>query len=154
MTDKWTVRTSITASSVSGRRFPFIVSVIGSRDYAHLSDVDRVVSVLPLSVVVLSGGARGVDSRATDTARYRGMTTYIAPAMWKRFGKGAGMMRNHDVVRNADLVVAFWDGVSTGTNASIAIAVQYGIPKLVKLPDENVDVFVSLVVDRLKNIMA
>jgi hypothetical protein len=41
---------------------------------------------------------------------------------WKRFGRGAGPARNKTIVENADCVIAFWDGVSKGTQSTINIA--------------------------------
>ena len=41
---------------------------------------------------------------------------------WKMYGKREGMIRNADIVRNSDIVFAFWDGKSKGTRSSMKIS--------------------------------
>ena len=48
------------------------------------------------------------------------------PADWKQHGKAAGMIRNAEMVRAADWVVAFWDGKSKGTKNTIDTALRLG----------------------------
>ena len=58
-----------------------------------------------------------------------GLTAVIFPAEWKKYGKRAGYIRNHDIIKNSDHVVAFWDGKSRGTLHSIELARdKYHIP--------------------------
>lgn len=70
--------------------------------------------------MVISGGARGVDTIAKNYAQTHEDITYkeFLPE-WKKYGKRAGILRNRDIVDAADIVVAFWDGKSAGTNNSI-----------------------------------
>lgn len=49
------------------------VGIVGSRTFPQLDLVEKFVGQLPLEVVVVSGGARGVDSAAASAARSRGM---------------------------------------------------------------------------------
>lgn len=100
------------------------VAIVGSRDYADLEAVREYVNALPVDTVIVSGGARGVDRCAEEAAKARGMTTDIHRADWAKHGKAAGVMRNHDIVANADRVVAFWDGKSKGTAHTISLALQ------------------------------
>lgn len=76
--------------------------------------------------VVISGGARGVDTVAVDTAKALGIPTMVFPAEWDKHGKKAGYMRNELIVAAADMVVAFHDGTSKGTQHSIDIAKRMG----------------------------
>lgn len=46
----------------------------------------------------------------------------IFPANWAEFGKYAGYIRNYDMGKNADMLIAFWDGKSKGTSHMIDIA--------------------------------
>jgi len=41
---------------------------------------------------------------------------------WEKYGRGAGMIRNRDMIKGADYVVAFWDGKFPGTKNSINLA--------------------------------
>jgi hypothetical protein len=101
------------------------VAVVGSRDFADLDRVRRFVASLPAGVVVLSGGARGVDRCAAQAARARGLRVVELFADWERDGPYlAGRIRNQQVVERCDRMVAFWDGRSTGTHDAWQRAVQ------------------------------
>lgn len=76
--------------------------------------------------VLVSGGARGVDSVAEGAARERGLEVEIFPANWKKYGKRAGFLRNEDIVKAADKVYAFWDGQSRGTRHTMELAKKAG----------------------------
>jgi len=95
------------------------IAVIGSRDYEHLDRVRYYVESLSPDTTIVSGGARGVDKTAEETAKQCGLTVIIFHANWDKYGKQAGMIRNADIIKHADKVVAFWDGSSSGTRNSI-----------------------------------
>jgi hypothetical protein len=46
-------------------------------------------------------------------------------------GKAAGHIRNEDIIKNADEVLAFWDGMSRGTAGSIEWARQFKKPIII-----------------------
>lgn len=98
------------------------LAVVGSRDYPNLSQVRRYVMAQPPGTVIVSGGARGVDREAEIAAYLMGFGVVILPANWKKHGNRAGFVRNFDIVREADAVVAFWDGRSNGTAHTITVA--------------------------------
>lgn len=102
------------------------VAIVGSRDYPARRDVEAYVAALPANTVVVSGGARGVDTWAADAAIQRELTVVIIRADWERHGKAAGYLRNALVVEEADQVVAFWDGTSRGTKHTIELARESG----------------------------
>ena len=95
------------------------VAIVGSRKYPDLDRVRREVETLPAGTVVVSGGAPGVDRVAAETARARGLEVIEIKPDWEKHGKSAGMLRNPLIVKDADLVWAFWDGVSKGTKNTI-----------------------------------
>lgn len=103
------------------------VAVIGSRGF---NDYDRVVKVLDainekVSISkIVSGGAIGADSLGELYANENEIETLIFKPDWAKFGKGAGLIRNKDIVDNSDIVVAFWDGISKGTKNSIDYATK------------------------------
>lgn len=81
-------------------------------------------------IVVVSGGAKGVDTMAERWADNNGYKKVIMPADWENEGKSAGFRRNvrmHQFIAEKDnkLVVAFWDGISTGTAHNFEI----GLPQ-------------------------
>ena len=77
---------------------------------------------------IVSGGAAGVDSIAEKAATKTGKAVKVFPADWKRHGKAAGFIRNQQIVDYCDELVAFWDGVSHGTEHSIKLAREAGKP--------------------------
>lgn len=107
---------------------------MGSRDFPDMDAVRQVVQGLPPATVVISGGARGVDSIAAEEARRHGLEVIVVKAEWDRLGKSAGMIRNGEIVRLADEVIAFWDGKSRGTRDTIQKAHAAGKPCRVVKP--------------------
>lgn len=103
------------------------LAIVGSRTVTPMlrAKVLAYVASLAPSVTVVSGGARGVDTIAVDAARKRGLPTMVIPADWS-LGKGAGFQRNGTIVESSDAVVAFWDGVSRGTEDTIRKAHKAG----------------------------
>lgn len=109
---------------------------MGSRDFPNLDQVREYVRSLPRDTIIVSGGARGVDTAAEYEANVQAMQTMIFPADWERLGKRAGFERNKSIIAYADEVVAFWDGESKGTFHSIELARKKGIPVKVYGPQE------------------
>jgi len=95
------------------------VAIVGTRTYPDLEQVREYVRKLSPDDIIVSGGAKGVDETAEDEARNCGMEVISVPAEWNKYGKRAGLMRNDIILAMADLVVAFWDGVSRGTKYTI-----------------------------------
>jgi hypothetical protein len=114
------------------------IAIVGSRDYPDMKQVRDYVDTLCDDVIVISGGARGVDRIAETQARQRGLRVKIYHAEWERFGKSAGYRRNADIVANSDMVVAFWDGHSRGTAHTIKLAKRDGTPTHVFMGDEEI----------------
>lgn len=107
------------------------IAIIGSRAYPWPENVKLAVDFLCQEVpgwVLVSGGAKGPDSWSEEYAKDRGVQTIIFLPDWAKFGKRAGMVRNHDIVGQADLIIAFWDGFSRGTKYSIDLARSQGKP--------------------------
>jgi hypothetical protein len=94
------------------------LAVVGSRGF---KDYDRVCKVLDeYSIgIVVSGGADGADDLAKRYAKERGLVLVELIPDWKRHGRSAGMIRNQDIVKRCDRMVAFWDGKSPGTADAI-----------------------------------
>lgn len=125
------------------------VAIVGSRDYPDEEQVRRFIQGMADSdVVIVSGGARGVDSWAEDQAKKAGLETSIHPALWEEtidhedalvrrrdsdgepYNALAGFWRNSIIVEDADFVVGFKHGDSAGTEDTLKKAAQGGIPNL------------------------
>jgi len=100
-------------------------AIIGSRDF---NDYDFLKSsIFDLYFIdeidlIISGGARGADKLAERFADDYGFEKHIIKADWDKYGKSAGFKRNTKLIHEADVVFAFWDGVSRGTKDSITKA--------------------------------
>lgn len=74
---------------------------------------------------VLCGMAKGVDMQGYRWAREHLVPIREFPvtaADWLRIGRVAGFRRNAEMARNADALVAVWDGYSKGTESMIDLA--------------------------------
>lgn len=77
---------------------------------------------------VVSGTARGADRLGEQWAKANGVPIARYPADWDGLGKSAGYRRNEEMARNADALIALWDGESRGTIHMISIAKKAGLP--------------------------
>ena len=77
---------------------------------------------------ILCGEARGADQIGKRYAKSHGIEVKSYPADWKKYGRSAGMLRNKEMLKNADALVAFWDNISPGTKNMIVISKEKGIP--------------------------
>lgn len=104
------------------------VGVVGSRDFDRLDVVAEVIKGLPRNSIVVSGGARGVDQAAEQAALDCGLPVIVHRPDWDRFGRGAGIIRNGQIISDSDVVIAFWDGESKGTLDSMRKAQKQCLP--------------------------
>jgi len=98
------------------------VAIIGSRNLNIEID-----NYPPKNIsLIISGGARGIDTLAEKYADKNGIPKLIFFPDYKRHGKIAPLIRNKQIVDNADIVIAFWDGASRGTKFTIDYANKCG----------------------------
>ena len=119
--------------------------MVGSRTFNDYALLCEVLDHFEITEIV-SGGARGADALALDSAgvaprhgsqsdpraslgapcqgyaHERGLPIRVFPADWDTHGKSAGFLRNRQIVAAADEVVTFWDGRSRGTQHAIELA--------------------------------
>lgn len=107
----------------------FRVAIIGSRDF---NDYDflksKVLEVLPKNIkniIILSGGAKGTDALGEKFAKEFNYPLEVYRAKWWLHGKCAGYLRNNTIVKNADMVIAFWNGLGKGVKHTINIAQRH-----------------------------
>jgi hypothetical protein len=128
------------------------VVITASRSWTNAAKVRDRLSRLPSGTTIVHGGAPGGDTLVDAEARALGFTVEVWPADWERYGRGAGVIRNLDMLDSTrgaryvtaeserrvdaildpppkpDLVVAFWDGESRGTKHTIDSAERRGLP--------------------------
>jgi hypothetical protein len=113
--------TVTTAADAKGMK----VIIAGSRDISDYELVCRAVKESGFTpAAIVSGLSRGVDRLGMEYARRHGIPCHGYPAEWDKHGRQAGYIRNHDMARNADAVIAVWDGRSPGTKHMIDIATR------------------------------
>lgn len=105
------------------------VAVIGSRNFDDYGVLEAFLDGLRLDAgieVIVSGGARGADSLAERYAGERDIPMEVHRPDWKTFGRSAAFIRNRAIVDCSDMVVAFWDGKSRGTENAVDYARRKG----------------------------
>jgi len=110
------------------------IAIVGSRQCDAQAAIEYLISSLAAkdpNTIIVSGGARGVDSWAAQAAERAGLKVEVYLADWNTHGKGAGFIRNTTIVEESDKVIAFWNGVSRGTQDTIIKA--QGVDKLAKV---------------------
>lgn len=88
------------------------IAVIGSRNLT----VNDLGKYLPKEVTeIVSGGAKGIDTCAKTYALANSIKLTEFLPEYEKYGQGAPLKRNLQIIDYADLVLAFWDGKSKDT---------------------------------------
>lgn len=98
------------------------LAIVGSRglnDYNKFVVEIQKIELPKGEIRIVSGGAKGIDTLAERYADEKNYKKLIIKPEWDRYGKGAGIIRNREIINNADMVITFWDGKSRGTNHTI-----------------------------------
>lgn len=115
------------------------VLICGDRNWNDYDMIHAYISALRVrfgeELVVIHGASKGADSMAGEAAEDLGVKVEEYPADWSKYGKGAGPIRNMQMLKqgNLDAVTAFHNNISTskGTKDMISISEHDGIPVLV-----------------------
>jgi len=96
------------------------VAIVGSRRYSEPERVAEYVNSLPPRASIITGSASGVDAAATKAARAKGIPVQVLPASFDELADTSkSAARNQRLVDACDVLVAFWDGASKGTRATV-----------------------------------
>lgn len=93
--------------------------IVGSRS---ISDFDIGAVVPGETELIITGGACGVDALAEAFADAKGISKLILRPNYKKYGKGAPLVRNREMVDLCDKAVIIWDKKSRGTKYTIDYA--------------------------------
>ena len=107
----------IVAGSRTFQDYTLLSSVLGTHRH-HITEL-------------LHGGARGADRLAFRWAVRHHVHSHCFAADWERFGKAAGVRRNHHMAQAGDVLVAFHVHNSPGTAHMIACMRALGKPVVV-----------------------
>ncbi len=119
--------------------------IAGSRDITDYAMVEKAMELAKDEGIhptqIVCGMARGVDLLGERWAEDNGLPVTRFPANWREYGKAAGPIRNVQMARYAEALVALWDGVSRGTQGMIDLAIEHGLQVFIyaKKPTEFVE---------------
>ena len=112
------------------------VAIIGSRGFNNKKLLEKVLDPVKDKItLIISGGAQGADSLGERYAYENVIKTKIFLPDWDTHGKSAGFIRNKEIVEASDVVIAFWDGESKGTQHSFKLAKK--LNKRIKIINYN-----------------
>ena len=96
------------------------------KDGGHYTEVDAFNRRFP-TITIIHGNAKGADKMAGEWANTRGAKQVVFPADWNTHGRGAGHIRNQEMLDKGkpDVVIAFPGGA--GTKSMIAKAKRAGV---------------------------
>ena len=104
----------------------FFLVVAGSRSFSDFDWMKREICDLmwnalkDYQVVIVQGECpRGADYLAKLSAQALNLTCVPCPADWAAHGRAAGPIRNSKMAEHGSGLLAFWDGVSKGTEDMI-----------------------------------
>lgn len=104
------------------------VIIAGSRDFNDYellkNKCDKILSQQS-EIEIISGTAKGADTLGEKYAKEKGYVITKFPADWENKGNSAGYLRNEQMAKYADTLIAFWNGRSCGTKHMIDLAYQY-----------------------------
>lgn len=108
------------------------VIIAGGRDFADKALLDSKVTQLWLADKdqdwrINCGMATGADTLGWQWAIDHELLVKEFPANWNQFGKAAGHKRNLQMALDGDILIAFWDGLSSGTRDMIQTALYQGL---------------------------
>lgn len=109
--------------------------IAGSRDISYECFIACLIRLLPYLTdeitEVVSGEARGVDTFGKEWGRSNGIRVEPFPANWDKYRGAkpnpAGFIRNEEMAKYADCLIAIWNGESGGTADMIDRAKRHGL---------------------------
>ena len=102
----------------------------GSRTIGDRGVIDSKIKALPRSAVILTSRAHGASAAIRDATVRLGLRLEVWTAMTDRYptAEDAYFARDEEMIRSADLVLAFWDGESAGTAHELTYARRLSKP--------------------------
>ncbi len=99
------------------------IAVVGGRNFKDYALMKKVLTDFigddKMVGNIVSGGATGADTLAEKFAAEMNYEMLVFRPDRAKYGRAAPLMRNTQIIENADVVFAFWDGISRGTMDSI-----------------------------------
>ena len=109
---------------------PMKIVVSGGRGWTNKRIIKKRLLELPYNTTIIEGGCKGADLLAREVSLEIGLELVEFPAIWKRYGKAAGHIRNIKMLNTKpDLLIAFHEDLknSKGTKHIVDEAKRRGI---------------------------
>ena len=102
------------------------IAIVGGRDFSDYTllkeSILAYIDTHETPENIVSGGAKGADTLAAQFATEMGIPLLVFKPDYQKYGRGATLVRNTQIIENADVIFAFWDRQSKGTKDSITKA--------------------------------
>lgn len=90
------------------------IAFTGHRDkLANEADLEKVLNDYPNAIWV-HGGAIGFDSQVEAFAGRHNIETIVIRPDYQRYGRKAPLIRNDEILEIGEILVALWDGRTSG----------------------------------------
>lgn len=112
------------------------IAIVGSRTYTE-NDYQYFCSMMnkhftdDKEITLISGGGAGIDRFTEWYAKEKGMGIEVIRPDYIMYGKNAFIAKKIEMVKQADVVFAMWDGVSKDSKDCIVIGKKLG-KKIIK----------------------
>lgn len=109
------------------------IAIVGSRTFNNYEllkkTIDEFINYNNFTITsIISGGCRGTDLLAERYSIEHHIDLKTLKPDWSKYGKNAGIIRNHDIIKTCDVCLAFWLKGSKGTEHDIRLCSQYKKP--------------------------
>src|SRR6478609_5719786 len=108
------------------------IAVVGTRHYGNYDHFTGWIKYYTQNIVnplFVTGGCKtGADALIVRYAEENEIPFIEHFPQYSVYGKAAPLYRNTLIVNDAEFMIAFWDGKSTGTNDARVKALEKGIP--------------------------
>lgn len=106
--------------------------IAGSRDINDYSVLEEAINKHCKWTIseIFSGNARGPDRLGERYAKEHNIPLRVFKPDWS-IGKRAGLLRNLDMIAEADALIALWDGKSRGTQHCFEEAKKAGLKVII-----------------------
>jgi adenine/guanine phosphoribosyltransferase-like PRPP-binding protein len=100
------------------------LGIVGTRTFKDKNYFEQVMKEYNPEFIV-TGDANGTDHLARMYALENNIPFIFHAANWEVYGKAAGPMRNEKIVKDSDMILAFWNHKSRGTKSTIELAKKH-----------------------------
>lgn len=108
------------------------VAIVGSKSISNENLINNYISecLTDLSNIdlIISGGAKGVDTIAELFAKNHNIKTKIFYPNWEKYGRQADLIRNSDIISKCEICIIIWDGESLCTKNDIDLCTEMRKP--------------------------